>query len=122
MAVPARPVERHCGPSSRRGSQKSDSCLNPRALTAPYRGTTLSARLEKNGTVSFAGESYTSLSQAGGAARASVIGLRKGGKLPATGGWTFWRYRAPDGTEQEIDHARQAYLHANLRAPSAAAE
>lgn len=88
----------------------------PAELTCRYKGHDLSARVERDGTVSFKGETYQSLSVAGGAARASVRGRRPDGSLPPTNGWTFWKYRAADGTSQEIDHARRAQrTHAGAR-------
>lgn len=80
----------------------------PVDLSCRYKGRDLSARIERNGTVSCLAQTYQSLSIAAGAARASVRDRRPNGSLPPTNGWTFWKYRAADGTSQEIDHARRA--------------
>jgi hypothetical protein len=54
--------------------------------------------------VSFDGQTYGSLSVAGQMARRSVIGADQRAQ---TNGWTFWKYRAPDGQEREIDELRR---------------
>lgn len=80
--------------------------LRPRAtLARRYKGHALTATLNADGTVVFGDEAYASPSQAGAAARASVIGVREGGRLPATNGWTFWRVKTAEG-EVELDVLR----------------
>ena len=57
------------------------------------------------------GESYDSLSTAGGMARKSVIGSPPGRQYPQTNGWTFWKFCDPEtGKLIEIDALRQKYL------------
>jgi hypothetical protein len=86
-------------------------CLSPPVkLTCRYKGRDLEARIVKAGDVECLGERYQSLSLAGGAARASIIGRRPDGGLPPTNGWAFWRVRAADGKLRPIDHARQRFL------------
>ncbi|HEV8113172.1 MAG TPA: hypothetical protein VGR31_10380 [Planctomycetota bacterium] len=84
----------------------------PALLSRTFKGRELTATLRKDATVECLGKTYQSLSQAACAARASVIGVRPDGKMRATNGWRFWKYKAMDGTIREIDHARQAYLRA----------
>jgi len=72
----------------------------PLDLTVTYKKAALSARIEKDGTVTFDGKSYASLSMAGGVARVKVSGPPKDGReCYATNGWTFWRYRDPETNE-----------------------
>ncbi len=84
----------------------------PLPLFKRFKGRDFEARIEPDGSVTFRGKRYDTLSAAGSEARATVIGPRADGSLPATNGWSFWMYRAADGSEQEIDHARQGYLRA----------
>ena len=74
-------------------------------LTRRFKGKELTAKVNANGTVTFGGETYNSPSTAGGAARATVIGRREGGKLPATNGWSFWRVLTEEG-EVKLDDIR----------------
>lgn len=77
--------------------------LKAKLLSAPvdlhrvYKGQALKARIEPNGQVRYAGQVYDSPSMAAGTARASIIGLGKDGRPPATNGWTFWQVRRDDG-------------------------
>lgn len=83
----------------------------PLALEKSYRGVQLEATIEADGRVSFADESYDSLSTAGGMARKSVIGAPPGRPYPQTNGWTFWLYRdAASGVLRSVDDLRQRYL------------
>ena len=73
--------------------------INARLVTPPlelkteYKKTELTATLQSNGTILFAGESYASLSKAAGYAKNTVIGLPKDGCLyHSANGWTFWKY------------------------------
>ncbi|MCY3002588.1 MAG: type I restriction enzyme HsdR N-terminal domain-containing protein [Planctomycetota bacterium] len=81
----------------------------PIELTRVYRGQTLVAELQPDGQVKVGGKLYDSLSTAGSVARGSVIGRDGEGNLPATNGWTFWKYRCADGELRLIDHARQQF-------------
>ena len=57
------------------------------------------------------GESYTSLSTAGGVARVAAGATPlPGRKVAATDGWNFWRFTDADGQEQPINVLRQRYL------------
>jgi hypothetical protein len=67
----------------------------PIRIFASYRGKECSATVEADGTVTFEGESFGSLSLAGGRARTPMFKGRKRGKYPATNGWTFWRVVDP---------------------------
>ncbi|MEZ5976751.1 MAG: type I restriction enzyme HsdR N-terminal domain-containing protein [Planctomycetota bacterium] len=79
-------------------------------LFKQYRKTDLRARVKSDGSIEFNGTNYASPSQAGNHARASVKSFGKGGKLPATNGWVFWRLRDSDGTEIELDVVRQRFV------------
>lgn len=79
----------------------------PLALEKLYKGVELEACVEVNGTVSFGGRIYDSLSTAGAEARKSVLQLPANEPAPATNGWTFWKYRDPQtGAECLIDNIR----------------
>jgi RAMA domain-containing protein len=84
-------------------------------LRKSYKGAKLTARIERDGRVNFAGKLYSSPSQAAGAARVSVIGMPSDGKLPATNGWEFWTVVGGSGKSvrlaalrDRIDQAGQA--------------
>ena len=77
----------------------------PLKLFKKYKGVELKAIVQKNGTVEFLGETYNSCSSAGECDRGSIVG----GK-PNTNGWTFWKYRTPEGHVVLLDAARQKYL------------
>ena len=79
----------------------------PLDLEREYKDHHLRARIETDGSVTWGGKRFSSLSMAGGAARASVIGTRQGGKVPSTSGWTFWRYRDESGKLQEVETLRR---------------
>jgi len=71
----------------------------------------VTAVIQPNGTVIVDGESYDSLSTAGGMARKSVIGTPADRPYPQTNGWRFWRYRDKESGElREMDHLRKQYL------------
>ena len=79
-------------------------------LVAPYKGKVLEARVEEDGRIQFQKKTYSSLSKAGGAARVTIIGRSTDGKLPATGGWVFWKVEASDGDLVPIGALRDRYL------------
>lgn len=79
----------------------------PLQLRRHYKKRDLVAQLEPSGKVRFGGKLYDSLSTAACEARATVIGRRPGGRLPATNGWDFWQYCGTDGKLRPIDHARR---------------
>ena len=82
----------------------------PLKLEKMYMGTELEAVVLADGSVEYEGKAYESLSAAGTAARQQVNGMPADSRLP-TGGWTFWRYRDPEGGElREIDALRRLYL------------
>ncbi len=63
----------------------------------------------------FAGQSYDSLSTAGGLACKSVVGAPEGHEYPQTNGWIFWQYLDPQsGHLLPIDSLRQQYLQREL--------
>ena len=80
----------------------------PLDLRKTYLGQPLSARIETDGTVTYQGKSFRSLSTAGNAARIAA-GFR-GERAVRTGGWMFWRFTDSDGQVREIDVLRQRYL------------
>jgi len=82
----------------------------PSELEREYKGKFLKARIEKDGRVTFDLDTHNSPSLAGGAARASVIGRKAGGKLPATNGWTFWLTKDESGKLVMLDELRDKYL------------
>lgn len=79
----------------------------PMQLEKPYKDHRLIARIEMNGTVTFEGKTYNSLSMAGKAARISVIGPGIAGN---TNGWAFWRFKDADGKMKDMNVLRQRYL------------
>jgi len=93
-----------------------ESLMASRVIKAPfklerdYKGTHLTAVVEQNGRVMFAGEAYDSLSTAGGMARKQVIGAPPDRPFPQTNGWTFWQYRDDKGDLQELQVLRKSYL------------
>lgn len=76
----------------------------PAPLAKTYRGKRVTARIEPDGTVTFQGKSYRSLSTAGGAARAAVQGSKK---LPATNGWDFWQIGEREGGAVAVGKLRE---------------
>jgi hypothetical protein len=70
----------------------------------------LTATILADGRVQVGRDKFDSISNAGGAARATVIGLRPDGRHPPTNGWTFWRMQGPAGKAVPVDDARQRYL------------
>ncbi len=79
----------------------------PIDLHRTYLGQELSARLETDGTVTYQGRSFRSLSVAGNAAQ---IAAGFSGKRPATNGWRFWRFIDDDGQIKEMEVFRKRYL------------
>ncbi|MGQ0615006.1 MAG: type I restriction enzyme HsdR N-terminal domain-containing protein [Planctomycetaceae bacterium] len=86
----------------------------PVDLVKPYKGRELNARVENDGTVSWSGRSFASLSTAGAAARASVLGIRSEAEWPATNGWTFWRCADETGRLVDLDVIRKRYSGAHV--------
>ena len=82
----------------------------PLKLERTYKGHALSATVQPDGSVTFQGHSFSSLSTAGGMARKSIIGAPPGRDYPQTNGWTFWRYRDEQGQLHKIDALRQQFL------------
>lgn len=87
----------------------------PLTLEQRYKGRTLKARLERDGGVTFEGQTYNSLSTAAGMARRSVIGDKPGRKFPQTNGWTFWHVREADGVPAPLDALRQRLFEEHSR-------
>jgi len=75
----------------------------PVDLHRRYKGRDLTARIERDGLVSFGGRTYGSLSTAAQHARRTVIGEDQRAQ---TNGWTFWRYRDESGELVEMDRLR----------------
>ncbi len=82
----------------------------PLEIETPYKGRHLTARIEADGTVSWNGASYDSLSTAAGMARKSIIGAPPGREYPQTNGWGFWRFRDSDGRLVPVDELRQRHV------------
>jgi hypothetical protein len=79
----------------------------PLALVTTYKGHQLSARIEADGTVTWNGTRFESLSTAAGMARRSIVGAPPGREYPQTNGWTFWRYRRADDSLAFLDELRR---------------
>ncbi len=79
----------------------------PIDLHRTYLGQDLSARIETDGTVTYQGRSFRSLSMAGNAAR---IAAGFSGKRPSTNGWRFWRFTDDDGHVKEMEVFRKRFL------------
>lgn len=83
----------------------------PLDIEKTYLGQRLTATIQKNGTVSFNGATYSSLSVAAGMARNQV----KGPPPPEhphsywpTNGWKFWRFKDPaTGSLRPVDELRR---------------
>lgn len=82
----------------------------PVAIQCQYRGNLLRARIEADGSTTWNGKRYPSLSTAGAVARASITGKRKDGTPAPINGWTFWNYANDRGEWVHIDAARQEFL------------
>lgn len=85
----------------------SGTIVLPLDLVTTYRGHQLTARIEADGTVTWNGSAYDSLSTAGGMARKSIVGAPPGREYPQTNGWTFWRFMDSDGSLVLVDVLRQ---------------
>jgi len=77
----------------------------PVQLERLYKKKLLRATIETDGRIFFDGQVFDSLSAAGGAARASVVG----GEYPPTSGWTFWRIKG-NGEQVDVDSVRRKFL------------
>ncbi len=75
-----------------------------------YKGVHVTAVIEQNGKVVFAGEAYDSLSTAGGMARKQVVGAPPDRPYPQTNGWQFWQYRDEHSELHAVEHLRKRYL------------
>ncbi len=81
----------------------------PLELVKIYKGNRLTARLETDGKILYAGKKYSSPSTAAAMARLSIIGAPPGRKYPQTNGWRFWRFKDEDGKLKPLDVLRQRY-------------
>jgi hypothetical protein len=81
----------------------------PLDIETTYKGHQLTARIEANGTVTWNGTAYATLSIAGGMAKKS-IGAPSGRYYPSTNGWTFWRFKDADGQLVFVDVLRQRHF------------
>jgi hypothetical protein len=79
----------------------------PLELHAHYRGNHLKARIERDGSISYGGKRFRSLSTAASVARAE-FGYRGGRAKPATNGWIFWSYTDADGVARQLKYLRAA--------------
>jgi len=85
----------------------------PFELEKTYKGNTLRAVINADGSISFDGRKYNSLSMAGGFARKSINNPRylDDNKWPSTNGWDFWKCRDPKtGKLVKIDVLRKRYI------------
>ena len=86
----------------------------PLDLETDYKEVHLKAVIQGDGSVVFNGESYNSLTTAGGRARRSVLGGPRTRPPPPTNGWTFWKYRdLGTGKLLAMSVLRQRYLERN---------
>lgn len=79
----------------------------PMEISHRYRGADLRARIEAADRIVVDGAAYDSLSIAGGMARKSIVGDTPGRAYPPTNGWTFWEFRASDGSQRQLDTLRR---------------
>ena len=80
-------------------------------LRKTYLGTDVRASVEPDGRVRVGSQVISSLSVAGGIARAEVKGAPTDGRpYYQTNGWTFWEYEDDAGRRHPIDEIRQRYL------------
>lgn len=94
--------------------------LTPGAkLEKRYKGKQLTAKVERDGRVRFEGKLYNSPSQAGGAARATIIGLKKNGQVPQTNGWTFWEVVGGGDSRVQLAALRDQYREGSDQTESA---
>lgn len=70
-------------------------------LTATYKGASLSATIQADGSIDLQGTLHDSPSSAGSAAKALVSG-----RPAATNGWEFWSYRDEHGQERSLKKVR----------------
>lgn len=77
----------------------------PTMLFRKYKGKSLEATLNVDGTVTFGSRNFAACSAAASAARGTVVG-----GAPATNGWTFWQFRTPENEVQTLDTVRQKLL------------
>lgn len=84
----------------------------PFELEATWRKRRFTALVEKDGSITFQGQQYRSLSVSGGMARNIASGPPKDGRAYyQTNGWTFWKYRDnKSGKLEVIDVLRQRFL------------
>ncbi|MDP8923167.1 MAG: type I restriction enzyme HsdR N-terminal domain-containing protein [Chloroflexota bacterium] len=82
----------------------------PLTLERTYKGRYITACLEPDGHVTFAGHPYESLSTSAGVARATVVGTPPGRSHPQTNGWIFWQFRDSDGQLKRLDILHQRYF------------
>ncbi len=85
----------------------SGTIVLPLDIETTYKGHQLTARIEADGTVTWNGSAFDSLSTAAGMARKSIVGAPPGHEYPQTNGWTFWRFRDADGRLAFVDVLRQ---------------
>ncbi len=79
----------------------------PLDLQRMHKGKTFSARIEIDGSVTFRGKRFRSVSSA---SQAAQIATGISGKPPASNGWRFWKFTDADGKAKPIDVLRQRFL------------
>ncbi|MCX6624709.1 MAG: type I restriction endonuclease [Acidobacteria bacterium] len=82
----------------------------PFEMEREYKGVHVTAVIQQNGKVVFAGKAYDSLSTAGGMARKQVVGAPPNRPYPQTNGWQFWQYRDEHGELHAVEQLRKRYL------------
>ena len=76
----------------------------PLAITAEFRGNSITASVRADGSILLDGESYATFSAAGGAAKAAICG-----EALATNGWAFWQYTDEAGVVHPVDDLRKRF-------------
>jgi hypothetical protein len=79
----------------------------PLKVRKTFRGESLTARIECDGSVTFLGNTYRTLSGAGASARAHVLRRKSS---PPTSGWDFWRVADPKGISVPLADLRRKFL------------
>jgi hypothetical protein len=91
-----------------------NACLikPPCEIEVTHKKVRMTAVIQADGSVVFDGQTYHSLSVAGGMARVKVSGPPKDGRpYYQTNGWTFWKYRDPrSGRLEVVDRLRRQFL------------
>lgn len=86
----------------------------PFSIWVEYKGQKFDAEIDQHGLVYMDGKPYTSLSVAGGTARAIVSGKPADGlSYRRVNGWIFWSYTDDQGNNHKLDRLRKIYSYKN---------